>query len=153
MFFGGEEGFNAFYPKYVKDNPYPPQVVITELTVLNQPLTPGEGSFLDEHISIARQVTLPHDSNVLTFRFAAPHFGHPEQNRYAYRLEPLDQDWIDSGTRRHASYSHLPAGDYEFHVKAANSDGVWNEEGIAVSVNVSPASAADMVGLCGRAPR
>jgi serine phosphatase RsbU (regulator of sigma subunit) len=138
MLFGASNGINAFYPDQVKNDPYPPQIALTKLRVLNQWLQPGAGSPLESHISITRQITLRHDENLLSFAFAALHFGNPEQNRYAYRLDPLDKDWIRAGNNRYASYSNLQPGDYEFRVKAANSDGVWNEEGTSVKLTILP---------------
>jgi len=138
MFFGAKNGINAFFPDQVEDNPYPPAVVLTKLKVGNVELKPGEDSPLESHISIADEVVLDHDQNGLAFSFAALHFGHPEQNRYSYRLEPLDSDWTQAGTSRHASYANLPPGQYEFKVRAANSDGVWNEEGTSIRVTIQP---------------
>jgi signal transduction histidine kinase len=61
-----------------------------------------------------------------------------EKNQYAYRLEGLDRDWIYAGTRHYADYPDLRPGDYVFRVKGSNSDGVWNEEGIAIPITVEP---------------
>lgn len=58
--------------------------------------------------------------------------------KFKYRLEGLDKDWVDAGSRRTAYYSHVPPGTYTFRVMAANSDGVWNREGATVSVTVVP---------------
>ena len=46
---------------------------------------------------------------------------------FRYKLDGFDRDWIDPGTRRVAYYTNVPPGRYVFRVKAANSDGVWNE--------------------------
>lgn len=53
-------------------------------------------------------------------------------------LEGLDHDWVYSGNRPYVTYSHVPPGDYTFRVKAANSSGIWNEEGVAYKIYVSP---------------
>jgi signal transduction histidine kinase len=58
--------------------------------------------------------------------------------RFRYRLEGVDSDWVEAGTRRVAYYSHLPPGSYTFNVIAANSDGVWNTQGASVRVVVVP---------------
>src|SRR5690606_1028165 len=58
--------------------------------------------------------------------------------RFRYKLEGLDPDWNDVGTRRTAYYSYLPPGEYVFRVIAANRDGIWNEEGASISVVVLP---------------
>jgi hypothetical protein len=61
-----------------------------------------------------------------------------ERLRFKYKLEGLDQDWTDAGTRRTAYYSYVPPGQYVFHVIAANSDGVWNTEGQRLRVIILP---------------
>nr|HQU86606.1 diguanylate cyclase [Pyrinomonadaceae bacterium] len=65
-------------------------------------------------------------------------FTKPEQVKFKYKLEGHDADWIDAGTKRTAYYSYLPPGNYTFRVKAANSDGVWNEEGATLNIELKP---------------
>ncbi len=60
-------------------------------------------------------------------RYTALSFSAPERLRFRYRLEGLDSDWVDAGTRRTAFYSFLPPGDYRFRVAACSSDGVWTD--------------------------
>jgi len=62
----------------------------------------------------------------------------PSQVRFAYRLEGLEAGWTDAGTRRVASYSRVPPGQYRFRVRAANNDGIWNEAGAALDIRVTP---------------
>ena len=61
-----------------------------------------------------------------------------EQIKFKYKLDGHDADWIDAWTRRTAYYSYLPPGEYVFRVKAANSDGIWNEQGSAVKIELKP---------------
>jgi ligand-binding sensor domain-containing protein/signal transduction histidine kinase len=61
------------------------------------------------------------------FRFTGLSFDAPELIRFRYRLEGVDPDWVEAGTRRSAFYNYLPADTYRFHVAACNSDGVWSE--------------------------
>jgi signal transduction histidine kinase len=77
----------------------------------------------------------PRGSNV-EISYTAPNFINATQTRFKYRLEGLDSEWVDAGGRRIAYYSHLPPGDYVFHVIAANSDGVWNREGKTLAITV-----------------
>jgi signal transduction histidine kinase len=53
-------------------------------------------------------------------------------------LEGFDDTWIEAGTRRFASYTNIPPGDYVFRVKGSNNDGVWNEEGAAITLTITP---------------
>jgi signal transduction histidine kinase/ligand-binding sensor domain-containing protein len=74
----------------------------------------------------------------LEIHYTGLSFTRPEQLRFKYRLNGLDQDWIDAGNRRIAYYSHIPPGEYLFSVIAASSDGVWNETSATMRVVVIP---------------
>ena len=53
-------------------------------------------------------------------------------------LEGFNEEWIQAGSRRYATYTNLPGGNYIFRVKASNSDGVWNDTGVAIPVVITP---------------
>ena len=61
-----------------------------------------------------------------------------ERIRFRYRMNGLDHEWVDAGTRRTAYYSHLPPGDYTFSVMAAGSDGVWTTDAASLAIRVVP---------------
>src|SRR5206468_3163552 len=86
-----------------------------------------------------RAVHLKHDDNTFTIRFAALDYTAPERNRYAYQLEGIDHDCVDSGNRRAVRYTAVPPGLYTFRVKAANPDGVWSTHAASVGIVVIPA--------------
>ncbi len=65
-------------------------------------------------------------------------FRRPDKNRFAYRLEGLEEQWVEAGSRRFASYTSVPPGDYVFRARAANADGVWNEQGVSVRIKIAP---------------
>ncbi len=71
------------------------------------------------------------------FRYTGLSFDAPELIRFRYRLEGLDTDWVEAGTRRTAFYSYLPPGDYRFRVAACNSDGVWSDGESGLELTVS----------------
>jgi signal transduction histidine kinase len=81
---------------------------------------------------------LSHRDRVVSFEFAALDFSAPEKNQYAYRLEGFNDDYVFAKDHRIATYTNLPAGDYTFHVKASNDNGIWNEEGARVRFTVVP---------------
>ncbi|MFC1725171.1 two-component regulator propeller domain-containing protein [candidate division KSB1 bacterium] len=142
MFFGGIGGFNAFYPENIKDNEIVPEIVITGFQIYNRTVPIGEMDdgrvILDKPISETEEINLSHRDNVISFEFAALHYVNPGANRYAYRMEGLEEEWNEVGSRRFASYSHLAPGEYTFRAKACNSDGVWNEEGTTVRIIITP---------------
>ena len=130
LFFGGIQGFNAFFPERVTGNPHVPEIVITAFGKLNEPermdLAPGE------------RIELSADDKLIWFEFAALDYAAPDRNQYAYMLEGQDEDWVSAGARRHVDYTNLSGGDYVFRVKGSNNDGVWNEVGVSVSLSVTP---------------
>jgi len=132
MLFGGMNGFNAFYPEQIRDNPFPPNIVLTAFRKFDQVQNFEEG------LNNVKEIRLSHKDSFFAFEFAALDFTAPKQNQYAYKLEGFDADWIYCGTRRYASYTNLPPGEYVFRVKGSNNDGIWNEEGISVRVIISP---------------
>jgi diguanylate cyclase (GGDEF)-like protein len=132
MFFGGSNGFNSFYPHLVRENAHPPEVTLTAFLKFNQPVDLGAPA------TEVRQISLDHKDSVVAFEFAGLDYTAPEKNRYRYKLEGFDEDWIDAGRIRRATYTNLSPRSYTFRVKASNNDGVWNEEGLAVRVRMVP---------------
>jgi len=139
LFFGGINGFNAFYPKDLRDNPHAPPVVLTGFQILNKPIshkTPN--SPLAHAISETEEITLSFEHKVFSFEFAALDFTAPSKNQYAYKMENFDVDWQQAGTNRTATYTNLDPGEYVFRVKASNNDGIWNEKGASIKIIITP---------------
>ncbi len=84
------------------------------------------------------KIVLSYAEYVITFEFASLDYSSPDKNRYAYKLENFNKDWIYSGSIRSATYTHLPPGEYIFRVKGSNNDGIWNETGIALTLIIKP---------------
>ena len=139
MYFGGINGFNSFYPGNIKANPFIPPVYITGFQLFNQKVNAGAaGSPLESDISITREIRLSYKQSTFSFSFSALNYTAPENNEYAYKLEGLDKDWNYVGKERKSVYTNLAPGEYTFHVRASNNDGVWNEEGASVKILITP---------------
>lgn len=139
MFFGGVNGLNAFYPEQITDNSYRPPVILTDLQLFNQSVAIGKGSILQRPIWNTKQITLNYDQDVFSIAFAALGYAAPKENRYRYKLEGFDEKWNEvDAKRRFATYTNLSPGDYIFRVQGANEDGVWNEEGVSLSITITP---------------
>ena len=129
MFFGGNEGFNALFPNRIRQNSLAPPVVLTAMILNRNVKLPGDtGSGL----------RLTYRDYALSFEFAALDYASPEKNRYSYRLEGLDRDWVETQGTRRATYTNLDPGKYVFRVRGSNSDGVWNPDGEALRMTVLP---------------
>jgi diguanylate cyclase (GGDEF)-like protein len=132
LYFGGPGGFNGFAPEQIRSNPHRPPVVLTAVLKANRPAR------LDRPLSELEALEVGYRDQVVTFEFAGLDYAAPERNRYAYKLEGFDPDWIDLGTVHRVTYTNLDSGRYVLRVKAANNDGVWNEQGLSLSMRVVP---------------
>jgi signal transduction histidine kinase/DNA-binding response OmpR family regulator len=137
--FGGVNGLNIFNPKEILAKNFKPQVFITNILIGNLPVLPNDKTgVLKNSIEQTTSITLTHLQDILTLEFASLDFAAPNQNKYRYQLEGIDKDWIESGTRRTATYLHLPAGKYTFKVQGSNSQGIWSEKITELQITVLP---------------
>lgn len=133
FFFGGSNGVTAFYPELIKPNAHVPPVVLTNFLRLNESVSPSLA------MNSADAIQINYQDYLIAFEFAGLDFASPSNNQYSYMLEGFDDDWIQAGGLRRATYTNLPAGNYQFKVKASNNDGVWNEQGANLALTVLPA--------------
>lgn len=132
LFFGGPNGFNAFFAEAIPTSMEPPPVVLTAFLKLNRPEAGGPPPFALDG------VRLGYRDHLVTFEFSALDFAAPDRNRYAYKLEGFDKEWIDLGAVHRVTYTSVPPGNHVFRVKAANHDGIWSEKGFALNVRSFP---------------
>ncbi len=143
MYFGGVNGFNAFYPEEIKDNLTKPKVVITNLKIFNKNVTVGEkikGKIvLNNSISETEKLILSYKHYVFTIEFAGLHYSQPSKNQFKYILEGFEEDWNLTGAEKQfATYTNLSGGEYTFIVKASNCDGIWENEPASIKIIVLP---------------
>ena len=139
LLFGTTQGFVRFDPRALRPNTDPPPVVLTGFEVFNQPMLPGRaGSPLRQSITETRRLEVPARLSVLDFQFAALNYRSSARSQYRFMLEGFDEDWRKPGPERRATYTNLDPGRYRLRVKAANSDGVWNESGVDLELTVVP---------------
>ncbi|MCX6872320.1 MAG: triple tyrosine motif-containing protein [Verrucomicrobia bacterium] len=134
-------------PDPLTENRQPPPVVIERVVVDGRTVAayePDKGSEgtnstapLELHQSEAR-LRLPPGADQIELEYTGLSFVASRNLAFKYRLEGLDQKWVEAGSRRVAYYSHLPPGDYRFKVMACSNDGVWNEEGASLAITVLP---------------
>ncbi|OYY76412.1 MAG: hypothetical protein B7Y43_15350 [Sphingomonas sp. 28-62-20] len=110
----------------LRRNALPPPIVIRSLVSNGQ-------TFRDPVRIVLRPGT-----RSLDIAFTALSLTVPRRVQFRVRLEGVDDDWVDPGTRRTASYSNLGPGSYRFHVIAANNDGVWNSKGATLDFEIRP---------------
>lgn len=126
IWMGTINGLVSFNPMSIHRNTFVPPVYITRMRVQGREMPINEEG-----------VRLPYRSNV-SFDFVALSFTSPEANRYAYKMDGIDDDWNYTSDAYTASYAQLPPGDYVFRVRGSNNDGVWNREEATLSVRILP---------------
>jgi len=129
--FPNSKGLVIVNPDDAKVNRLPPPVVIEDIVAGGHTLAqnPGEKSPLKIQPGLQR----------FEFHYTGLSFVAPEKMQFQYRLEGWEKDWVDAANnKRVAEYSYIPPGSYNFHVRACNSDGVWNETGATLSLIVLP---------------
>jgi ligand-binding sensor domain-containing protein/signal transduction histidine kinase len=126
LWFPTQDGVAIIDPEAIPFNPQPPPVVIESATLSNT------------NVPLTGELKIEPGQSNLEIRYTGLSFIKPEQIRFRYRLEGLDADWTEAGTRRSAYYPYLPPGDYTFKVIATNADGVWNLQGKSLRITVVP---------------
>ncbi len=127
LWFPTAGGVAVIDPKTARRNLPPPPVLIEEARIdQNETKTNFD------------EIRLEPDQSALEIDYTGLGFVGAERTRFRYRLEGLDENWTDAGTRRTAYFSHLPEGEYMFRVTAANQEGAWNPEGATVKVVIVP---------------
>lgn len=128
LYFGGSNGYNTFDPNKIIDNTFVPPIVLTDFRIFNKPVA----------IDATTELVLSYTQSVFSFDFAALNYLSSAKNEYAYKMEGFDKEWNYVGTKHSATYTNLDPGSYVFRVKGSNNDGVWNDQGIALPIVITP---------------
>lgn len=139
FYFGGLDGMIAFDPYHIKENTFVPPVFITKMTIFNDEIDSwSKNTPLQKSIIHTQKIILRHDQSNIGFEFVALSFTSPSANRYAYKMDNIDKDWIYTNNNHSVSYAKLPPGNYTFRVKGCNNDGLWNEKGACLEIEILP---------------
>ncbi len=118
LLLGYPGGFVSFRPDSVGIGEPPPNVILTAFRVFEQALP------VDSLFNRSDTVYLSYRQNFITLEFASLSYLEPSRVSYFYRLQGVDEDWVNAGGRRFASYANLSAGSYTFSVRSENRDGI-----------------------------
>jgi signal transduction histidine kinase len=86
---------------------------------------------------LSHEVVLPPLIKDVQLDYTSPNFAIPQRLRFRYKLDALDNRWIEAGNRRQAFFANLPPGVYTFHVSAAAGDLPWTAES-AIRLRIPP---------------
>jgi len=127
LYFGGINGFNAFYPQNIVEERKELEITLTNFYLFNKPVRKGDRSDKKEIVDVAVMDAdvfhLAHDDNTFSFEFSTFDFSNPERISFQYRMENLNTEWMATppGINR-VTYNNLPPGKYYFHVRAFDND-------------------------------
>jgi signal transduction histidine kinase/ligand-binding sensor domain-containing protein/DNA-binding response OmpR family regulator len=139
MYFGSVKGLISFNPDTFTQNTFNPPLYITDIFINNNGVpVGGEDSPLKKSIIFSDAITLKNGQNSFKLEFSSLSFTATEMNRYWYKMEGLNDDWLPLGKNHEVNFTELPAGHYTFRVKALNSDGLWSKQQGRLSITVLP---------------
>jgi ligand-binding sensor domain-containing protein/signal transduction histidine kinase len=138
IYFGGYKGLVEFDPQQIRMNLEEPKVELTGLSINGEDINSRDSSgILKQSIADVKELTLRYDQNVLALDYAVLNFIKPLKNKSAYMLESYNKSWVYTNDH-HAVFTNLPPGKYRLLIKAANNDGVWNNESHMLTVKILP---------------
>jgi signal transduction histidine kinase/ligand-binding sensor domain-containing protein len=151
LWFPTTKGLAVIDPANVSTNSIAPSIVIEEFMVDGKPQEvrtqppgprsqkPGtQGTGNNQTSPSSTPLKIPPGRDNFSLRYTGLSFTAPDKVRFKYRLEGLEREWMDAGTKRLVQYSYLAPGDYTFHVTACNNDEVWNPNDTTLAFTVLP---------------
>lgn len=136
LIFGGVNGFNIFNPREIKENTNRPNTIITDIKILHQSFSAFYKE--DTNVSFLKHLLLKHNQSTFSISFSALDFSNSQYNKYRYKLEGFDEDWIDNGYLNTANYTKIPPGNYLFKVFGSNNDGYFSNEPATLEITITP---------------
>ncbi len=134
LWFPTIEGVVVIDPRHININRRPPPVAIEKITAGDRTIR-----FPQSSPAPGREgIVLAPGTGRFEIHYAGLSFLAPSRVRFKYKLQGVDDEWVDAGTRRIAYYTKIPPGDYTFRVTACNNDGTWNDTGASVSFYLKP---------------
>jgi signal transduction histidine kinase/ligand-binding sensor domain-containing protein len=130
LVFGGINGINWFDPKVITSNPYRAMPAIAAIEV-------NDTLYASDTANFIREFTMPYRRNTISFSLRALEFTNAARNRFAYKLEGLDNDWVFTSNDK-VRYSNLSPGHYTFWLKVSNNEGLWNDQPLKVELVILP---------------
>ncbi|MCP9747932.1 hybrid sensor histidine kinase/response regulator [Lacihabitans sp. CS3-21] len=142
MYFGGNNGINAFWPEQIKPVKFDPPVYITGFQIFNKNINVAKDekdlSPLKENILLTNEITLSYKNSVFSFDFASLNYVSDKKKRYKYRMDGFEKNWQEVDNSHAATYTNLDPGTYTFEVKGLNNNGDWSTQTKKIQLIISP---------------
>ena len=129
VYVAGQNYFISFDPTTIENEVQQTDIIITDFKIFNHSYS---------HLLFGDKIKLRYNQNYFTIEFASPHFPGSEKMHYRYKMEGVDDDWVNAGTRNSASYPNTGSGNFVFRVQASLDNGRWNEKVASLAITVVP---------------
>lgn len=141
FYFGGNNGFNMFYPNKITVRSFDPPLVLTGFRIYNKEVPIASDTIaspLKKDITETRSVTLPYNSSAIEFEFASLNYTSKEKKQYLYKLKGFDKNWNELSDKNAVTYTNLDPGTYIFRVKGLNNAGQWSSRVLNLELIITP---------------
>ncbi len=125
---GGKGYYLKFKPEEIKFNSVKPIASITHFKIFDK---------IADSLLFEKSINLSYRQNHFSFDFTSLNFTDANENKFQYKLEGLDEQWISAGTRNYVSYTNLNGGNYIFKIKSSNNNNVWSDPA-SVAIYIRP---------------
>lgn len=141
LYFGTVDGLLYFHPDSVLPSTaatlHP--VRLSTLSINYKDYRNSQAEFAGKTLAALSSMELNPTDKVVSFEFSALQFAKAEELIYRYRMTGFDPDWVQTTSdQRIATYSSLPAGEYDFEVEAMHADGTPAALSLSLAVVVLP---------------
>ncbi len=138
LFFGGNNGANAFYPTNLIDKVHDANLYINGIDILHKPAEELIPEQIDGSYESITSLKLKSNQSSFSFRFSAIDNLLSTNYNYTYKLEGFDEEWIVPKSDLRATYTNVPPGDYVFRVKAGTEINNWDIGPKQLAISISP---------------
>jgi len=139
LYFGGTNGVDWFYPDRIPLSTNNPEVILTEFSVFNKVVEPGdELQILKKDIDVTDKIVLKHNQNFFSVAFTTINYDNPAKVLFSYRLAQFNEEWVDVGQQRFASFTNVPPGTYQLQLRATNEDAIWSDKIRTLEIDIRP---------------
>lgn len=121
ILFGSLAGFTIIDPAKVNPDTSKTEVIISDITFQNQSIRNSKGEqFLSKPLEETKEITLPYTKNSFSIHFFTKNKSFSKYHNYEYRLNGLEENWINQGETNYTTYTNLSSGKYIFEIKSTN---------------------------------
>jgi len=144
LFFGNISGINYFKQGELLTNPYSSEIALTKLLIDNKKVGVDDtylgSKLLKKRLNKLEKLSLNYKQNDFSIEFSSTNYANIKSIRYRYKLDGYESQWnVVNSSKRYATYSNIPSGNYNLLIEASNPDGQWSNKLRSLAITMAPA--------------